>query len=78
MQLYPAYTVRRIRDELSWRQVGELMSAADRNLSSWQLLNRLEKVAVAYTGAKFSSARPMKDDELLAAIQSLPLAIGNS
>ena len=73
MQMCPAYTVRRIRDELSWRQVNLLIAQGDSQMSSWQLLTRIEKVVVKYTGARFASSRPLTDDELLAAVQDLPL-----
>lgn len=52
MTAYPAYTVARIDDELSWRQVGVLMKQWSKHPPAHVHLDRIERMIAAATGTK--------------------------
>jgi len=65
MQVYPAYTIERIEDELSWREVGKLIECWRDGESNFKTLCRIEDMIKKQFGFNKVSSRPLHGDELL-------------
>ncbi len=63
MQIYPAYSVRKIEDELSWREVKKLMEISNAKLSTYIRIARLESMVSKYLGYTFEDK--IQDDKTL-------------
>ena len=63
MQIYPAYSVRKIEDELSWREVKKLMAISNTKISTNTQINRIEIMVSKYLGVTFEDK--IQDDEAL-------------
>jgi len=63
MQIYPAYSVRKIEDELSWREVKKLMEISNNKTSTNTRIARLEIMMSKYLGFTFEDR--IQDDKTL-------------
>ena len=63
MQIYPAYSVRKIEDELSWREVKKLMAISNNKISTNTRIDRIEIMISKYLGITFEDK--IQDDETL-------------
>ncbi len=74
MMVYPAYTVARIEDELSWRQVKLLVNCWKEEKPLIVMIDRLEKALLAHvkhqSGIVFQSAK-QTDDNLLQGLSEM-------
>jgi len=55
MQLYPAYSVRKIEDELSWREVKKLMEISNKEIATNIHIARISSMMEKYLGATFET-----------------------
>ena len=63
MQIYPAYSVRKIEDELSWREVKKLMEISYIKISTNTRIDRIQIMVSKYLGITFEDK--IQDDETL-------------
>jgi len=63
MQIYPAYSVKKIEDELSWREVKKLMEISNNKISTNTRIARLEIMVSKYLGFTFEDR--IQDDKTL-------------
>ena len=65
MQIYPAYTIERIENELSWREYGALVNCWRNEESNFKSLYRIEDMIKTKFGFNKVSSQPLHGDELL-------------
>lgn len=75
MQVYPAYTIERIENELSWRMIREMMKCWDHKKTSFFVNQRIEQILMkANNMIEVSTAgKSMGDTQLLSKFSQLGL-----
>jgi len=79
MQIYPAYTIKKIEDELSWRIVREMMNCWDGEKTSLFLQQRFEALfkkahnLVIEGEEKVAQMKQMSDQQLLSKLSQMGL-----
>lgn len=63
MQIFPAYSIAKIENELSWREVKKLMELSNQKISTNTRIARLEIMMSKYLGFTFEDR--IQDDETL-------------
>jgi len=56
MQIYPAYSVKKIEDELSWREVKKLMAVSNKEIPTNVQITRIALMMGKYLGATFEQS----------------------
>ena len=70
MLAYPGYTVEKIREELSWRQIEELMKVWQEYEPSNSRLKNIEEILKKAHGIKYVS-RKGKDQDLMTELRGM-------
>ena len=70
MLAYPGYTVEKIREELSWRQIEELMKVWQEHEPSNTRLKKIEEILKKAHGIKYVS-RKGKDQDLMTELRGM-------
>lgn len=70
MLAYPGYTVQKIKDELTWREVEELAKTWKDHPPTFFQLNKIEQILEKHTGVKFQKMQPT-DNELLSKLKEM-------
>jgi hypothetical protein len=69
MQVYPAYTIRKIEEELSWRILKEMMNCWKDHKPGYMLTQRIEQILMKANGMieirKDEKFKPMPSSQLL-------------
>jgi hypothetical protein len=69
MQAYPAYTIKKIEDELSWRIVKEMLNCWEGRKPGFIVTERIEQILMKANGVveikKGEKFKPMSDEALL-------------
>ena len=57
---YPGYTLKKIEDELSWRQVEKLFEAWGDEEPEFRIMGKLKAIMEKHTGLKFTEKKKRK------------------
>ena len=71
MQMYPAYTVRQIEEELSWREVDAYARLCKDRLPDGARLKRIETILAKAHGMRLVAPAARGDDSLIAELRGI-------